>query len=257
MNNKFYAVMVICNRDIDDSISFKSLKRFDFVNIIVCDNSTETNGNSRCEGANVRYIDMGGNSGLAKAYNRAIDLIGASDGVICLFDDDTSVPEDYFEKIDAFLRENDADIVLPTVYDEVGIMSPCKINGVLTSRVADTGELDGESISAINSGMAVKSRVFSDYRYNEEYFLDFIDHAFIRDMKALSKSIKICPALELKQSFSANDRDVKRARARFEIFKRDYSLFCKGSGSVKDRLLGRLYLLKRSFNINILYRLGR
>ena len=257
MNNSFYAVMVICNRDIDESASYNALKAFKAVRTVVCDNSTEANDNKKCESESVHFLSMGGNVGLSKAYNAALDYLKAEDGYICVFDDDTDIPADYFEKIDAEAEKSGADVILPVVTDEVGIMSPCKIGGALTSRISDLKQLNAENISGINSGMAIKAEIFKEYRYNEEYFLDFIDHAFVRDMKKQGKKIAVCEELNLKQSFSANDRDIKKAKKRFELFKKDYMTFCKQSGKASDVLSGRLYLLKRSFNINVLYRLGR
>ena len=257
MTNRFYAVTVICNRDIYDSASYNSLKKSDGVRIIVCDNRTEKNDNGKCADSRVSYIPMGKNAGLAAAYNRALDSLNTDDGYICLFDDDTEIPDNYFTEIDRLAVETDADVILPVVKDETGIMSPCRINGVLTSRISSPDEINGRNISGINSGMAVKAAVFKNYRYDTEYFLDFIDHAFIRDMKNAGKKICVCDSVCLRQSFSANDRNIERAKRRYEIFRKDYLRFCSQSGSKADIIKGKLYLLKRSFNINVLYRLKK
>lgn len=257
MKNNFFAVMVICNRSLENSQSFNSLKKISGIGITVCDNSTEENDNRKYEGENVRYINMGGNLGLSKAYNTAVQSLEGKEGYICLFDDDTLVPGDYFEKIDLEAEKSGADIILPVVRDEVGIMSPCRLTGVLTSRVKDISELNEAELSGINSGMAVNNEIFKSYRYDEEYFLDFIDHAFLRDMKKQGRKISVCDDISLNQSFSANDKNIERAKRRFKLFKRDYAYFCKQSGKLSDVITGKLYLLKRSININILYRLGR
>jgi len=256
MNNKFYAVMVICNRKIEESLTFKSLEKLG-VPITVCDNSTEENANAEIASNEVSYISMGGNLGLAKAYNKAVDSLAGKDGFVCLFDDDTEVPSDYFVKLNAQIEKSSADIALPVIRDKVGIMSPCIINGAFTKRVNDLSELTDKNISGINSGMAIRLKLFDGYRYDESYFLDFIDHAFIRDMKAKNAKISVAEDLILNQSFSANDhKNINAAKRRFRIFKKDFSYFCRQSGDRKTVLQGKLYLLKRQFNINVLYRLG-
>ena len=256
MKNTFFAVMVICNRKIENSLSFKSLEKLG-VPITVCDNSTGENSNADIASQGVTYISMGGNLGLAKAYNRALDSLKGKDGYVCLFDDDTEVPADYFEKLDAEIEKNSADIVLPVIRDKVGIMSPCIIGGAFTKRIDSLTELNEGNISGINSGMAINLKLFESYRYDENYFLDFIDHAFIRDMKAKNAKISVAETLELFQSFSANDhKNINAAKRRFRIFKKDFTYFCSQSGDRKTVLQGKLYLLKRQFNINVLYRLG-
>lgn len=256
MKNNFNAVMVICNRKIEDSLTYQSLVK-QGVSITVCDNSTEAMGNEKCADEKVRYISMGSNVGLAKAYNRAVESLKDRDGYVCLFDDDTEVPDGYFKGIDAELEKSGADIVLPVIRDKVGIMSPCIINGAITKRIKSLSEINVQNLSGINSGMAIKLSVFEKYRYDENYFLDFIDHAFLRDMKKDGRDIAVADDVVLQQTFSANDhKNINAAKRRFRIFKKDYRYFCAQSGDRKTVLQGKLYLLKRQFNINILYRLG-
>ena len=76
-------------------------------------------------------------------------------------------------------------------------------------------------------------------------------------MKAKNAKISVVEDLILNQSFSANDhKNINAAKRRFRIFKKDFSYFCRQSGDKKTVLQGKLYLLKRQFNINVLYRLG-
>ena len=255
MKNNFFAVMVICNKKIGDSATYQSLESCPEINLTVCDNSTEDYGNRQAVKEGVNYISMGGNFGLAKAYNKALDLLIGKDGYVCIFDDDTELGREYFELLDAEIEKTKADILLPVVNDSVGIMSPCRIDGVITHRISSVDELDSQNISGINSGMAIKTTVFENYRYDENYFLDFIDHAFLRDMKKAGKSIAVAESVSLKQSFSANDKDVRKAKNRFEIFKKDYLNFCKNANSADALFKGKLYLLKRWFNINVIYRI--
>lgn len=255
MSIRFYAVTVIYNRSLRDSVSFSTLKDTGG-EIFVCDNSTKDMGNAEFKGENVHVLSMGGNVGLSKAYNRALDALAGKSGYVCLFDDDTAVPADYFSFMEKEIEKTGADVLLPTVFDERGYMSPCKINGVVASAVSNLDELTAENISGINSGMAVNLEVFQNYRYDENYFLDFIDHKFLSDMKKQNRKITAARSVELKQSFSANDfGDIRAARRRFSIFKKDYTLFCRQAGGLKNRVVGALVVAKRFININIIGRL--
>lgn len=51
--------------------------------------------------------------------------------------------------------------------------------------------LNNENMSAINSGMIIKSEIFRDYQYDENMFLDFVDHDFMRTMKNRNKKFVI------------------------------------------------------------------
>ena len=255
MSINFFAVMVIYNRNLNDSLSFSSLKNTG-VEIFVCDNSTKDMKNSTFESERVHILSMGGNVGLSKAYNKAVESIDGRDGYICFFDEDTAVPENYFALMEKEIEKTGADILLPCVFDRNGYMSPCKISGVSVSAISSLEELNEDNISGINSGMAVKAEVFKAYRYDENYFLDFIDHKFLSDMKKQKRKIAAAKSVELKQSFSANDfSDIKAARRRFAVFKKDYSLFCRQAGGLKNKLIGALVIAKRFININFIGRL--
>ena len=77
MNNSIVATIVIYNKSIENSITCKNILSFneDSIEILIVDNSTSNYGNKTyCEKKNIKYISMGGNQGLSKAYNAAIDL---------------------------------------------------------------------------------------------------------------------------------------------------------------------------------------
>ena len=101
LSRNYFAVIVVYNCSFQDSPIYESLRKQPEAQIIVCDNSTGDYGNRQFMAEiGHRYIDMKGNMGLPKAYNAAIDCINKENSVVCLFDDDTTVPEDYFKKLD-------------------------------------------------------------------------------------------------------------------------------------------------------------
>ena len=215
----FYCVLVVYNSDIQASSSYQFLKKKG-VQVIVCDNSDQENQNKNIvEDDGFSYISMHGNKGLSKAYNVALDYIQSihpsMDGYLVLFDDDTKVEDDYFEKMEC----STGDICLPVVYDEKSLLSPSMFKKGKSIRVSSIQEIDMDFISGINSGMCINLSIFKEYRYNESLFLDYIDHYFLYEMKKQSKKIEVVDT-KLLQRFSANSNSKNSALNRFQIFKK-------------------------------------
>ncbi len=239
------AVVVIYNRSYTESATLRALLAERDIPVILCDNSTRPCGNEKiaAEYRQVTYLSMGGNVGLPKAYNAALERLDG-EGIVCLFDDDTELDGTYFTALRrAAEKTPDADIYLPTVRDKLGLLSPCYLDGVRTSRIADPDRIDLNRVSGINSAMAIRTRVFADYRYDEGYFLDYVDHAFLREMKKRGKKILVFPT-GLYQNFSGAERyNTKSGRTRARIFYRDFYRFC--SDSFSHRLYGAAVIARR------------
>lgn len=252
-----FAVLVVCNAAVEKSLTYRSIAASG-VRLVVCDNSTEDFGNAAfCESMpNVRYIDMGGNLGLPKAYNAALDWLGGREGLVCLFDDDTQIPSEYFPLLcGAAQREADFDIFVPLVYDEVGLLSPNLIRGTRIRRAGSLSGLGGD-IGAINSAMAIRTEVFRGFRYDENLFLDFVDYAFLREMKRQGRRIFILENVSLRQSFSANTDSEEKAAARFKIFQKDAKYYFRDTPLASRRaiLRRRLSLCRKFRTLKFLFR---
>lgn len=226
-----YVIIVVYNMNCEDSAAFNSLAQSQVKNVMICDNSTKENNNEEaCEKHGFHYIDMGGNMGLSKAYNRAIEQIPKSGKIICLFDDDTDI-HSYFDKVLAYLNKNEADIYVPIVTDEMGILSPCIATKNDFKRFKNTDEMTSSvhSISAINSGMAIRSEIFENYRYDELLFLEHIDHDFMRTMRAEHKTVCIMKDIVMVQHFALFNSTREQAEVRFKILKRDYKRYYRNA----------------------------
>ena len=238
--NRIYVVIVIYNKQCEASTTCLCLEKIKGINVIIVDNSTQDNDNKVfAEEHSWTYICMNGNMGLAKAYNKAVEAIPLSQALICLFDDDSQVDEIYFAELERSSREDEtASVFLPQVYDKYGLLSPSIINGIKERRAKDIEVITQENVTGINNGMAVRREVYNGYQYDERYFLDYIDHCFIRDMKTLKQKILIMDT-KLKHSvfFDETDENFEAVSKRMQIFKRDYSKFCGSS------LIGRLEYL--------------
>ncbi|WP_081931556.1 glycosyltransferase family 2 protein [Bifidobacterium magnum] len=131
-SSKIYdAVIVVYNHEIKDIPSLALLQKSDYINrIIICDNSTDAgiirdNVETSESKVKIKYIQMHGNVGLSKAYNRAVSE-STSDFIVIL-DDDTPLPEDFFQlSTDFILSHPSSDIYLPIVQSLHGTLSPCK-----------------------------------------------------------------------------------------------------------------------------------
>ncbi len=251
MNVRIVALLVIYNRACADSPSCEQLRQTADARVVIVDNSTEENDNYRYAARRgFGYVSMGGNKGLAAAYNRGISWIKKHTDAthVLLLDDDTTLPDGFWERTaTSVARHPEAGIFLPRVMDEKGLLSPCAINGFRVQRIDDVKALTPQNITGINSGMILDLRLFDDYRYDEGYFLDYIDHAFMRDMKARGVTTVVTKE-ELAQQFFGNQQgNTSAAKRRLRIFKNDFRRFC--GGSLKGRLIAEMTIVKRRVHI--------
>lgn len=219
-----YSIIVVYNKKISDSVTYRALRLQSDMEIIVCDNSTESNNNKTIVDADgYQYISMDGNQGLSKAYNKALDCLKDKEGYVCIFDDDTIVDEAYFNVVNKCIQSK-KDIYIPYVTDGNSVISPSIIENDIVSKMGNEEKLDYDHLTAINSGMVISLSVFKDYRYTEELFLDYVDHQFLKDMKHQHKSIEVMDCT-IRQNFSANEVNRKNAMIRFKVFKKDSRYF--------------------------------
>lgn len=212
---------------------------------ILCDNSTveaiKRFNRLFCEKSNIVYIDMKGNMGLSKAYNKAISLIcDQEDNWVVFFDQDTRIFPGFFEQLKSSIKKHpDIYIHVPFVLSsqkDVQI-SPTKIFGYhVTRKQCPRVASVYHDITAINTGMVINRGAFSKVgKYNEELFLDYVDHYFIRQYKKYFKGIAFFNARLIQEFSSHGENDFDAEVKRFMIYKKDFYVFCKNS------FLGRLY----------------
>lgn len=253
-------IVVVYNKNCADSQTCKTLANTKDVNIIILDNSTEDYDNKAyCEALDWVYINNNGNVGLSRAYNNGIDYLQSIGfgGLICLFDDDSEFDVKYFDCVCACMSEdNGADIILPIIYAGETIISPCKIYEDMRTDVFTSKEsalaYNGNDITGINSAMAIESRVFNSYRYDENIFLDGIDHKFMADMKKAGRKIAVVDYV-MHQNFSGNEKpSMQSALNRFCIYAKDMKyIMANNVGGYRKLMLRRmlkLTLTYRSFS---------
>ena len=63
--------------------------------------------------------------------------------------------------------------------------------------------------------MIINAHVFDHYRYNENIFLDYIDHDFMREMHKQNRKVEIMEDNVLDQDFSMETNSLKSSYNRF------------------------------------------
>lgn len=229
----FDVIIVLYNSSISAIKSLGIVQLFPSVeHIFICDNSTDAqivNYNNQYmnngDHQKLRLINMKGNAGLARAYNRAINLSSAN--YICLLDDDTIIPSNYFQHVDTWIRKTRAQIFAPLAFAQNGmLMSPCKTDGIHFGPFESVNEaLHASNFSLINAGMVIKRDIFTDYRYDERYRVDMIDHQFVRDMKQHKQHIEIMNDIQIQQDYSQLSNNRRKALQRLRIYAHDSKLY--------------------------------
>lgn len=191
MRDKITAVVVIYNKTVANSLTCRKLRAIDYhMDILVVDNSElENNNEEYCCKNHIRYLSMHGNQGLSKAYNAAIDYCKESDAIV-LFDDDTEVTTKYFDKLYIALKtQQEIDIFAPVIRGQDGIIySPNEFHFLKNHYILSADqEVPQDSFNAIASCLCIRMRVFDNYRFNDNLFVDQVDQFFFCEQRALGR----------------------------------------------------------------------
>lgn len=250
------AVIVLYNKYCGHSSTCFSMSQIKAtnVNVIIYDNSTSDYNNKEfCLKHGWAYLGGKGNKGLSVAYNQCIDYVKAKKNtdIIILLDDDTSVDAKYFDVLLKEAQMYQADIYVPIMISNGNIISPFVLTEKHTTKRFKTKEdvAISDKIGAINSCMAIRASVFDNYKYDENIFLDGIDHKFLLDIKTNGKKIRVINYV-CKHSLSAMEKVSKEsALFRFDIFMKDYRYIFKNKKRYYRYLVG-----KRMFKLSFQYK---
>lgn len=260
---KFKCILVLYNINYSQSVTFNDLIQTEYfhnkrIDIIAVDNSTTDYQNNVIDNMeNINYISMNGNVGLSKAYNQALNHITDKEGnLIVLLDDDTHITNQYFQEIEKAYIQQNADIYLPIIYDQLGcLLSPSIIRNYRCIRAKTLDEINDRNICGINTGMAIKGEIFTSYRYNENLFLDYVDHNFIRDMKEQKRKI-VYVNTTLEQNFSLLADDYTSSLRRFKIAKKDICEYYNHRGWISKCFYHYTMLRRRMKNFKQFKKIG-
>lgn len=225
------ALIVIYNKYCCDSISFKFIEKYkNKIDIILFDNSTKNYNNKEyCKANSIKYYSLDKNVGLSKAYNYVLNKIKLKNNhYLLVLDDDTILNEKYFDEIFNEVLECKNDVLLPIVKSNNQIISPSNIVGDCRVKgLKKKSDLNINVITAINSGMVIRTSIYKKIKYNEDMFLDYVDHEFMRKVRKNNYKIKVLNS-EVNQNFSRNEKQsIESVKFRFNIYKKDYKKYCE------------------------------
>ena len=237
-----FPVIVVYNKSIKESITLLQLANCNIPNenIIVVDNSTQDYGvESLCSVSGYKYISMHGNKGLSKAYNQALTYlkpIAKSKDLVMWLDDDTNVTSEYYElllkeagKVDSY------DIFMPIVIGQDSVIYSPNEGHFFRSKFMKSihDEIDLRKINGINSCLAVRMRIYSDYYYSEDLFMDLTDNRFFDDMRNRNANFCILRTPIYQNFFQRGDcLDPNKLITRLRIKIIDFMIYANNKGKL-------------------------
>lgn len=246
MVTNIFPVVVVYNKSIEDSITLNSFREnaIPNENVIVVDNSTSDYGvGSYCQSLNYRYISMNGNAGLSKAYNKSLDYlrsIAKPDDLVVWLDDDTNITKEYVEILKQEAIKNiECDIFMPIIIGQDGVIYSPNEGRFMRSRFmkSPNDEIDMSKINGINSCLAVRYRLYKNYRYTEDLFMDLTDNQFFDDMRKNNASVNIIRTVIHQSFFQRGDNaNINSVIGRFRLRIADFMIYARKKG------LGYLFL---------------
>lgn len=224
------ALIVIYNKSCIESTTFKFISNYSKkIKIIIFDNSTIDCGNKEyCEVNGISYYTMNQNIGLSRAYNFILNKIKLDkSNYLLILDDDTTLNDEYIKDVLESINQNAADVLLPLVWSKNELISPSYLSfNCRVKRIKNLRVINKRKITAINSGMVVRTDIYNDIKYNENLFLDYVDHDFIKRVRENNYKIKILNS-SIYQAFSRNEKQsLSNVKIRFNIYKKDFKKYC-------------------------------
>ena len=234
MSISMTAAVVIYNTACQDSATCQALaaiSRQDLT-VLIFDNSTTDYGVKQyCSRMGWTYLGGQGNLGISRAYNACVDYLMAQGrtGYLCLLDDDTRLDETYFQRLQEAAAHSGAWVLVPLIYSGDALLSPCLLD-------------ENHRVRRFPDAQAARS-------YDENIFLDGVDHHFMLDMRQKG----ICAEVfdyHCRHDFSGDSRPSKESAAnRFRIYARDYAYILRSRKVAFYALVG-----KRALSLTLGYR---
>lgn len=258
---KYFGVCILYNKNILDSITINSIKRIkpeQFTFVIIDNGSEEYISKNKlvAQKLKYKYYPMNNNLGLSVAYNRALDVLKNidDDDIIIWLDDDTEVPDCYFDTLYLSSIESDYDAFIPVVYGRNGVIYSPNEKGLFKGHYMKNpnDKINFSKINAINSCLAVRKRFYNNYRYDENLFMDCVDTKLFDDMRKRQVKFCILPVTITQEFFQrSEDLQFDKLWSRFYIRIKDLVYYSKMNGtvseiicSIKVILWGILYSIK-------------
>jgi GT2 family glycosyltransferase len=166
--------------------------------VAVYDNSPTPQVNPAEETHLLAYKHDPANSGLAAAYNWALDIAKLHEiSWLLLLDQDSALPSEFLEssllQIRLHHRNEGVAAIVPVIRSGGSVVSPMRVGfGRLKSLPHSGFGIQSEEITAINSGSAIRCDfVRSIGGFNRAYWLDCLDHWLFHQIYASGRQVMI------------------------------------------------------------------
>lgn len=184
---KVGAIVVLYHPEQDVITKLKTYSKYN-IDFVFVDNSIDYDeGDDNFNDFNI--IHNKNNGGIAGAINKGVEfLINKDVELIFTFDQDSIIPDDFFDKMQAFANEKNAKIICPNFFDT---NSRTYATFVTLSRWKYSVEKSASTTAfAISSGMGFTADVWGEIgQLNEKYIIDHVDTDFC--LRAHDRGIKI------------------------------------------------------------------
>lgn len=253
-----YFIIVIYNSRIEESITINnllSLRKPNYI-LMIIDNSINGVNNDNKEFADkneLLYFTKNENMGLSKATNFAItklNTMGLNDyDIVTPLNDDTQITLEYLSLLEEnALKFEEYDIFAPILQGQNGkYYSPAKQGYFKNYGLKKMTEVIPQNkFYAIYSCCSCRWEILKNYQFDEDIFMDYIDHNFCYDQRKKGRKFKIL-AVVLQQNYALQNKNIpsEKMMSRLKIQIPDWLAFCKNK---KIRLIGYIpYWIIRGF----------
>ena len=235
----YYFISVIYNSRLEDSVAVINLlkNRKNSYKIIVIDNRTDgkTFENAKFAKENsIVYICKNMNLGLSKATNLALEYLRTLDindsDIVTTVDDDTAISQQYLQLLEKESQKYlDVDIFAPFMQGQNGVYySPAKQGYFKNFDVRSINQIIPQrKFYAIFSCCSSRWRVLKNYRFDEDIFVDYIDHNYCYDQRQKGRKFKQIKVV-IQQNFALKNKGISREKmqARIQILINDWLAYC-------------------------------
>jgi GT2 family glycosyltransferase len=210
-------ILVLYNCSLENSATYQTLVAssihggMDPVLLAIYDNSETPQVKSSEEALLLAYKHDSTNSGLAAAYNWALEIAELRGfSWLLLLDQDTRLPSTFLESLLGVVNLYDTNqsvaAIVPFVKDGLAEISPRRVRfGRLTPLPKQSPSVTKCEVTAINSGAAIRvSFVQSLGGFNPNYRLDWLDHWLFRQLYAQGKRVALTNSV-LEHALSVSD----------------------------------------------------
>lgn len=240
-NLELHCVIVIYNAYISESITFKNIvkAKLPYCSIIVTDNSEKREylvaNEETCRNNCADYINMGGDMGLSKAFNAAVNFLQGKNvsrnDIVIFLNDDTDITEEYLVSLPAVVEKNKSyDIFAPIMQGQNGILYSPARQGFFKNRYPKTieEEIPQKDFFAIASCCSCRLYVFDDYRFDENIFMDVVDNDFCYEQRKKGRKFyKVNIVIQQKYFLKSGNLTYKNLQTRLKFMLPDLWVFCK------------------------------